>query len=120
MQMPAQPQRKPRLRPANRGRRVRREQRTIEVMLHIYCRDHHRERDLCNDCAKLLRYARQRLENCVFGESKTPCNQCTAHCYSGKMRERVIEVMRYAGPRMTLRHPVLSLFHLWAKLRAGG
>ena len=28
------------------------------------------------------------------------------------MRERVKEVMRYAGPRMIVRHPVLAVFHL--------
>jgi hypothetical protein len=28
------------------------------------------------------------------------------------MRERVKAVMRYSGPRMMLRHPVLALFHL--------
>jgi hypothetical protein len=27
------------------------------------------------------------------------------------MRERIREVMRYAGPRMPLRHPILSIFH---------
>lgn len=111
-----------RLRPANHGRRVRREKRTIEAMLAIYCRDHHGERTtdaaLCNDCTRLLRYARQRLDNCVFGELKKPCNQCTVHCYSESMRPRVTEVMRYAGPRMTFRHPVLSLFHMLDKARS--
>ena len=28
------------------------------------------------------------------------------------MRERVRQVMRYAGPRMLLRHPILALLHL--------
>jgi hypothetical protein len=28
------------------------------------------------------------------------------------MRERVKEVMRYSGPRMTYRHPLLAFFHL--------
>jgi hypothetical protein len=27
------------------------------------------------------------------------------------MREKVKGVMRYAGPRMTYRHPVLAIFH---------
>jgi hypothetical protein len=125
MQMRTQPPPTKRLRPANHGRRVRREKRTIEVMLGIYCRDHHHgaagsvQDGLCEECAKLLRYARQRLDNCVFGELKKPCNQCTVHCYSKAMRPRVVEVMRYAGPRMTFSHPVLSLFHLLDKLRGG-
>jgi hypothetical protein len=28
------------------------------------------------------------------------------------MRERIREVMRYAGPRMILRHPILAIWHL--------
>jgi hypothetical protein len=28
------------------------------------------------------------------------------------MREAVREVMRYAGPRMALRHPILAFLHL--------
>jgi hypothetical protein len=28
------------------------------------------------------------------------------------MRERVKEVMKYSGPRMTYRHPLLAFFHL--------
>lgn len=29
------------------------------------------------------------------------------------MKERMREVMRYAGPRMLLYHPVAALRHLW-------
>ena len=29
------------------------------------------------------------------------------------MKERMREVMRYAGPRMLLYHPVAALCHLW-------
>jgi hypothetical protein len=108
-----------RLRPANSGRRIRREQRTIEAMIGIYCRDHHQGHGHhCDACADLLRYARQRLDNCVFGESKMPCTHCSVHCYSKKLRTRIIDVMRYAGPRMGLRHPYLALMHMLDKLRA--
>lgn len=89
-------------------------------MIGIYCRNHHggRPDSLCADCDALLQYAHQRLDNCVFGELKQPCNECSVHCYSKSLRPRIIEVMRYAGPRMTLRYPVLSAFHLIDKLRA--
>jgi hypothetical protein len=128
MQMLTEQERVRRLRPANNGKRIRREKRTIEAMLDVYCRHHHATADaaatedkrssLCGDCADLLRYARQRLDNCVFGESKMPCNHCSVHCYSAKMRTRIVEVMRYAGPRMMPRHPVLSLLHMLDKIRA--
>ena len=38
--------------------------------------------------------------------------RCPVHCYRPGMREAVREVMRYAGPRMVVRHPVLALRHL--------
>jgi hypothetical protein len=129
MQMPVQspseaakPNKSPRMRPANNGRRILREKRTITAMLNIYCRDHHAGHgtagQLCEECDRLLQYAHQRLENCVFGELKQPCNLCTVHCYSKSLRPRVVEVMRYAGPRMSLRYPLLSILHLLDKLRA--
>ncbi len=99
------------------GRRIRREQRTITAMLGIYCRDHHGGAPLCEDCSRLLDYAHRRLDVCPFGEAKPACNHCQVHCYSATMRERVKQVMRYAGPRMLTRHPVLALGHILDKLR---
>lgn len=109
------------MRPANTGRRIERERRTIAAMIGIYCRDHHTEQatdDCCEDCAKLLRYANQRLDVCVFGESKSACNDCSTHCYSPTMRGHITEIMRYAGPRMSRRHPLLGLLHFVDRLRA--
>jgi len=34
------------------------------------------------------------------------------HCYKPEMRERIRGVMRFAGPRMALRHPLLAVRHL--------
>lgn len=100
------------------GPRIRQEQRTIDAMLGIYCRDHHgTARRLCPDCESLRSYAHQRLATCPFQEEKPVCNRCEVHCYSVAKREQVRAVMRYAGPRMPLRHPWLALRHLLDKLR---
>lgn len=100
------------------GPRIRTEQATIAAMMRIWCRDHHGHRDgLCADCAGLLHYAHRRLDTCPFGDEKPACNQCQVHCYSRDMRERVRAVMRYAGPRMLLRHPLMSIRHLIAERR---
>jgi hypothetical protein len=94
------------------GHRAR-ELATIEVMVRMYCRDHHGARGvLCDECGALMDYATRRLERCVFGDDKPTCANCTVHCYSKEMRERVRDVMRYAGPRMLLRHPWLGITHL--------
>jgi hypothetical protein len=93
--------------------RIDREQRTIEAMLHIYCRHHHAARGtLCGDCSRLLDYARRRLATCPFQEAKPACSHCEVHCYSNAMRAQVRTVMRFAGPRMLLRHPLLGLWHM--------
>lgn len=89
------------------------EVRTIRAMIHIYCRAHHGTRGtLCPDCAELLAYADERIKKCPFGIEKPACNQCRVHCYKPAFRERVQQVMRFAGPRMPLRHPVLALRHV--------
>jgi len=90
-----------------------RELRTIEAMLRLYCRGHQHEyrAPLCSDCAALLDYATRRLERCVFGDAKPTCTNCVVHCYSAQMRENVRVVMRWAGPRMLLRHPILGILH---------
>ena len=92
------------------SKRLAREWRTIETMVRIYCRDHH-ERALCPECRGLLDYASVRLDRCRFGTQKPTCAKCPVHCYQKKRREQVRMVMRYAGARMLLEHPVLSLWH---------
>ncbi len=79
----------------------------------IFCHDQHREAaGLCVECRALLAYAHRRLDSCPFQEQKPACNHCAVHCYSATMKELVRAVMRYAGPRMPLRHPLMALMHL--------
>jgi hypothetical protein len=97
--------------------RLVREEKTISVIVRLFCRDHHGvcEGGLCAECAELLDYARQRLAKCPFGAEKGACSKCEIHCYKADMRERIRGVMRYAGPRMLRRHPVLAIMHLLQK-----
>lgn len=93
--------------------RIRREKKTIRAMVAIYCRAHHGTRgELCDDCRALVEYADCRLDRCPFGAKKPTCAKCPIHCYRPAMREKARVVMRYAGPRMLLRRPVLALLHL--------
>jgi hypothetical protein len=89
-----------------------REKRTIEVMIRIFCRKKHGGEDLCRECSGLLEYANKRIDHCVFGPEKPACNDCKVHCYKPMMRERVKEVMRFSGPKMLWKHPVLAIAHL--------
>lgn len=98
--------------------RMARERKTVSVMIAMYCRDHHGTNgDLCLECRELLEYAEERLSRCPFKEGKTTCAKCPVHCYKPTQRERIRTVMRYAGPRMPRRHPVLALWHLADGLR---
>jgi len=81
-------------------------------MIAIFCRDHHGGRVLCADCASLLAYAEQRLQKCPFAEDKPTCVKCPVHCYKPACREQVKVVMRYAGPRLLFRRPILAVRHL--------
>lgn len=94
-------------------RRIAREWKTLRLMIRLSCRDlHGGKAALCGACEELTAYAERRLEKCPFAEEKPTCVKCPVHCYEAEMRERVRQVMRYAGPRMLLRHPVLAVLHL--------
>jgi hypothetical protein len=88
---------------------------TVRAMVHIFCGHHHRppRGTLCADCEALAGYADLRLSKCPFGAAKTTCRECPIHCYRPAPRAAMKAVMRYAGPRMTWRHPWLALRHLW-------
>ncbi len=94
-----------------------RERKTIEVMIGMYCHGHHGDKGKkpCPECTELLDYAVTRLEKCPFQEDKPTCATCPVHCYKPDMREKIREVMKYAGPRMLYRHPFLSGAHYLAR-----
>ncbi|MFC1945518.1 nitrous oxide-stimulated promoter family protein [Chloroflexota bacterium] len=92
--------------------RVNREAKTVSAMIKLYCRANHHKSKLCAPCASLSEYAKKRLEKCPFGEKKPTCANCTVHCYTANMRASVGKVMRYGGPRMIYRHPIMALLHL--------
>ena len=98
--------------------RMKRERKTVENMIGIYCRDHHQTKGgLCHECRELAEYARLRLQNCPFQENKTTCGKCPIHCYKPRMREKIRNVMQYSGPRMVRHHPLLALGHMIDGLR---
>lgn len=95
-----------------------REKKTVNVMIELYCQQNHKpSHPLCSDCQELLAYAHQRVEHCKFGENKTVCGDCTVHCYKREMREKIQEIMRYAGPRMLFYHPIMAFHHILDRRR---
>lgn len=88
------------------------EKETVSLMIRIYCRHNHKQKTLCDECAELDRYARERSDRCPFMETKTFCSNCKVHCYKPEMREKIRTVMRFSGPRMIFYHPIKAMKHL--------
>ncbi len=91
------------------------EKEVVSLMITLYChKNHHTKGGLCEECAKLDAYARQRSDLCPFMETKTFCSNCKVHCYKPDMREKIREVMRFSGPRMIFYHPIIAIKHVIA------
>ena len=92
--------------------RIESEKETVGMMIRLYCRRHEGNKELCPECLQLLSYAEARLDRCKFGNEKPTCKKCPIHCYKPDMREKMRSVMRWAGPRMMLYHPIEAIRHL--------
>lgn len=95
--------------------RISREKVTVLSMVTLFCHSHHRHDGsdhICAECRELVDYACKRLNNCPKGNLKGSCRKCDIHCYSPQMRQAILRVMRYSGPRMILYHPLAAVRHL--------
>ncbi|MCP4761884.1 MAG: nitrous oxide-stimulated promoter family protein [archaeon] len=84
-------------------------------MISIYCEAHHtqeKSKSLCNECQIILNYAIMKIAKCPQIENKPTCQKCKIHCYGKKERETIRKIMRYSGPRMIFKHPILAILHI--------
>ena len=95
---------------------LEKEIRTVQLMIEIFCKRHHGG-ELCEACRRLSAYTKGRIEKCTFGVDKPVCAECTIHCFKPDMRAQIREVMRFSGPRMAWKHPMLAMHHLMRKMR---
>ncbi len=87
---------------------------TVFAMIQMYCRHFHpNSKELCSECKALFQYAEKRILNCTYGLKKPACNKCAVHCFKSDMREKIKQVMRWSGPKMIYKHPVLSIKHIF-------
>lgn len=87
------------------------ELKTIKKMTRLYCRQHHRQID-CERCHSFVEYAEKKLDRCVYGQDKPACKHCPIHCYKPEQKNLAKIIMRYAGPKMLIMHPILAIKHL--------
>ena len=95
------------------------ERKLIPVMIRMYCHGNHGTKGeaLCEECRALTEYALFRLEKCPFKANKKFCSFCKIHCYKPDMREKIKDVMKWAGPRMIFTHPVFALGHVFQMIK---
>lgn len=48
---------------------------------------------------------------------KTFCAHCKVHCYKTEMRERIRQVMHYAGPRMIIYDSKTAFWHMLCSIK---
>ncbi len=98
--------------------RIEREKRTVGIMVKMYCKHNHKKNELlCSHCTELSEFAQERITRCVFQGDKPVCSECQIHCYHLDMRNKIKAVMRFAGPKIIFRHPILGIRHLIDKRR---
>lgn len=95
------------------------EKKIVAEMISFYCRHKHKTNNnkLCHYCDNLLKYALNKCDHCPFMANKTFCSNCKIHCYSPIMRLNIKKVMRYSGPRMIIRHPIMVMKHMYYSIR---
>lgn len=99
--------------------RLRSEAQTLRAMTDMFCSAHHStaKGELCPDCQAFVDYALKRLACCPYGEEKPVCGSCKIHCYKPAEREIARGIMRWAGPRLLFRHPLMAIGHIADKIR---
>lgn len=92
--------------------RINEEKLVVELMISLYCQKKEKNAELCAQCKELLNYAHNRLSCCKYKNNKPTCKKCPIHCYKPEMKNRIKQVMTWAGPRMLFYHPLIALKHL--------
>ncbi len=98
--------------------------RLIGKFVEVYCAGKHRtaprspvplaglgERTVCAECAAFLEYAILKRLKCPLEAEKPTCKHCRIHCYDKLRREKVREIMAYAGRTLMLRGRLDYLWH---------
>jgi hypothetical protein len=105
--------------------RQKKDIRLIGKFVEVYCTGKHREsehtpvilpadlgeRTLCQECASFLEYAVTKRLKCPLEAEKPTCKHCRIHCYDKLHREKVREIMSYAGRKLMMRGRLDYIWH---------
>ncbi len=98
------------------------EKELITIMIKLYNKKKLGQKQLTKEMQELLDYSYLRIENCPhrkknFNGKKPFCSCCTIQCYKADMKQDMVEVMKFSGPRMIFSHPIVSIEHLQKTLK---
>lgn len=103
---------------STKANRIDKQKKTIELMVKLYCKKNHgTENDVCAECREILDYAMVRVSNCRYGENKPNCGDCKTCCYKKDMKNKMINIMKYSGPRLLIHNPKVAIEHIIDKFR---
>lgn len=91
--------------------RVELEKDIVLKMIDIY----YKKNGTLEEKVELKAYATKRLIHCKFGNDKSFCSHCKIHCYAPKYKEQIKKVMKYSGPRIVFKHPIMVIRHIIKK-----
>jgi Nitrous oxide-stimulated promoter len=93
---------------------------TLQSLFPIYCGKYHSSEkgELCDSCSAELEYAIHKTKICPEKDQGKTCSDCKVHCFEAEHRERIKEIMRFAGPRLIWSHPLLSVRYIYLKLHS--
>lgn len=89
--------------------KIDKDKKTVRFMIEFYCKHKLHQKEMTEEYSKLADYADKRLSLCPWGEKKPACKNCPHHCYAPKKREKMREIMRWAGPRMIFYAPCATI-----------
>ena len=94
---------------------IKSEKCVVSHMIGLYCKHKLKCSEMPQEYKELEAYAHKRLDGCKFGDKKPACKRCPIHCYRPDMRQKIRDVMRWAGPRMLIYDPIAAIKHLFNK-----
>lgn len=71
-----------------------------------------RNMELCPVCLAMVLRSEKKTQYCVHMPYKTLCHLCPRPCYTEKQMEEIRPMMRYSGPRLITKHPILTYRHM--------
>ena len=86
--------------------RLFREFLTVSSMIELYCKHHHQHPTLCNDCLTLMALCKHAYE----------AHLQTKRFKAEQQRQQIREVIKWAGPRLFFKHPLLTCYFFIRRL----